>query len=80
MHLHGRHNPKKQLDFWSKITHIDERQFIRPHLKPHTGKQIRKGYQGCVSVYYHNNDTARQLLMTGKAFFDSFKESNPLGA
>lgn len=73
IHLHEYHNAIQQLDFWSKTTGIPEGQFIKPYLKPHTGKRIRKNYQGCIAVRYYNNDMGRQLLMIGKAFLDMHK-------
>jgi len=70
LHLHEYHKPRTQLRFWSKITNVPVEQFIRPYLKPNTGKRFRKNYPGCVSVRYHNADIARQLLTTAKAFLD----------
>lgn len=72
IHLHGYHNPKKQINFWSKITNIPKRQFIKPYLKSNTGKRIRENYQGCVSVRYHSADTARHLAMIAKAFLTKY--------
>lgn len=72
IHLHTYHNPSKQLNFWSKITKIPKRQFIRPYLKPNTGKRIRKDYPGCISVKYHSTDIARQLLMTAEVFLSKY--------
>lgn len=73
IHLHEYHDAIQQLDFWSRTTGIPESQFIKPYLKPNTGKRIRKNYQGCVAVRYYNNDMGRQLLMIGKAFLDTHK-------
>ncbi len=68
LHLHSYHSKAKQLDFWSGITNIDRSQFIKPYVKPNTEKRIRIGYPGCLSVKYHSNDLARQLLAIAKAF------------
>lgn len=68
VHLHDYHNENTQLDFWSKITDIDRRQFIKPYRKPHTGKRVREGYQGCISVYYYSSDSARRLMAIARAF------------
>ncbi|MBI1839057.1 MAG: helix-turn-helix domain-containing protein [Candidatus Colwellbacteria bacterium] len=70
IHLHSYHSPKKQLDFWSKITKIERRQFIKPYLKMNSGKRINVGYQGCISVRYHSNDMARRVMATAKAFLE----------
>ena len=70
IHLHGYHYPKKQLDFWSKVTDIDKSQFIKPYLKPNTGKRIRENYEGCISIKYHSNDLARRLIAFAKAYLD----------
>lgn len=69
LHIHDYHDRQKQIVFWSKVTTISLEQFIKPYTKPHTGRQINKGYQGCVSVRYHNADIARQLHATAKASF-----------
>lgn len=71
IHLHGYHSPQKQLDFWSKITDIDKRQFIKPYLKPNTGKRLHENYEGCISIKYHDNDLARRLTAFSKAYLDS---------
>ena len=71
VHLHGYHNPEKQIAFWSKVTKIPRGQFIRPYLKPNTGKRIRTNYQGCASVRYQSNDMVRRLLTVSEAFFQS---------
>lgn len=72
VHLHNYHNTEKQLKFWSKVTDIPLSKFIRPYKKKNTGKRTREGYNGCVSVRYHDVKIARQLLMTAKAFFGRY--------
>jgi len=71
IHIHEYHDPLKQMTFWSGITNIPTNQFIKPYLKQNTGKRIRLGYEGCISLRYRNNDLARQLLMMAKACFDN---------
>jgi len=68
IHLYSYHSPEKQLDFWSKVTDIDKQQFIKPYLKPNTGKRIHENYQGCISLRYFNNDLARQRMAVAKAY------------
>lgn len=68
IHIHEYHSAGKQLDFWSRVTHIDKRQFIKPYRKPHTGKRIHPDYQGCISLKYHSVDLARRLIAVAKAF------------
>jgi len=69
IHLHTYHDKDIQTTFWSQVTNIPQKQFIKPHQKLHTGKQIREGYQGCISIRYHNADIARQLHTLAKAAF-----------
>jgi len=71
IHLHGYHSSKKQLDFWSKVTDIDKSQFIKPYLKPNTGKRIHENYEGCISIKYHSNDLARRLIAFAKAYLET---------
>lgn len=68
VHLHQYHNTKYQLRFWSDITNIPLNQFIKPFHKKNGGKRIRKEYNGCASIRYHDTAMARQLLMIAKAF------------
>lgn len=72
MHLHEYHDTLKQRAFWSRITGIPVRQFLKPYLKPHTGSRIREDYQGCVSIRYHESDMIRRLFATSQALFELF--------
>lgn len=72
VHLHGYHDARKQIAFWSKITKIPIRQFRKPYRKPNTGKRIRKDYPGCLAIRYGSNDMARQLLATAQAFLKAY--------
>src|SRR3989344_1620529 len=56
------------LRFFRKSFQVDEKQFIKPYLKPHTGKRIKTDYQGCVSIRYHDNTMARRLYALGETF------------
>lgn len=75
VHLHNYHNQKNQLKFWSGVTDIPLRQFIRPFIKENTGKRVRKGYNGCVSVRYYDITVARWLLATAKAFLSKHESA-----
>lgn len=70
IHLHKYHNQDEILAFWSTITKIPLTQFIRPYLKPHTGKNIRPGYKGCVTVRYYDCKIAYEL----EAIYNAFAE------
>ncbi|HCE48669.1 MAG TPA: hypothetical protein DEQ86_00560 [Candidatus Jacksonbacteria bacterium] len=72
VHLHGYHNIKKQIRYWSKITNISEKKFIKPFMKENAGKRIKKNYPGCAALRYHSNDIARQLLMTAEVFLAKY--------
>lgn len=61
MHLHEYHNPIKQLRFWSKVTNIQQSQFLRSYKKPNTGKNKKNGYPGCISLRYHDVELAREI-------------------
>ncbi len=61
LHLHEYHDAEAQLQFWSNTTNIPLSQCHRPYIKPHTGKRIREGYQGCVTVRYFDVELARRL-------------------
>ncbi|MEK7077269.1 MAG: helix-turn-helix domain-containing protein, partial [Patescibacteria group bacterium] len=68
VHLHEYHSPSRQIRFWSGVTGIPINQFIRPYIKPHTGKRIHDNYPGCISLKYHNVDLARRVQAVAKAF------------
>lgn len=72
IHLHEYHDVKKQLAFWSQTTKIPKGQFVKPYIKPHTGKVVRENYQGCISIRYYSTDLARKILMLGKACIHVF--------
>ena len=61
IHLHDYHDPDTQLMFWSKITKIKPSQFHKPYKKPHTGRNKRLGYQGCISIRYQDRSLGKLL-------------------
>lgn len=61
VHLHGYHNMKKQLRFWSHITAIPLTQFTKPFLKKNTGINKKLGYPGCISIVYYDNRIKKEL-------------------
>lgn len=69
VHLHSYHNASKEQKFWSDITNIPLNQFTKPYQKKHGGKRVRKGYNGCASIRYHDVVLHRKLLTTSEAFF-----------
>lgn len=66
LHVHQYHDIPAEIAFWSKITRIKPEQFMKPYLKPHTGKRVREGYHGCLSLRYYDVAVGRQLLALGK--------------
>ncbi len=63
VHLHEYHDPIRQLEYWSKVTSIPLRQFHKSYLKANTGKNIREGYPGCISVRYLDGSIGKLLKM-----------------
>lgn len=61
LHLHHYHSEDEQLRFWSKVTNIPKSQFLKSYSKTNTGKNKRRGYQGCVSLRYHGVALAREI-------------------
>jgi len=68
VHLHHYHNECRQIRYWSKVTGIPHYQFIKPYQKMNTGKRAKKGYQGCVSIRYHDHRVARNLQFLYSGF------------
>ncbi len=63
LHLHDYHDEQEQLKFWSDVTRIPISQFHRSYRKPHTGKNTRDGYPGCISIRYSDVRLAKTLKM-----------------
>lgn len=76
IHLHDYHNKDNQLRFWSRTIRIPQKQFMKPYCKPHTGKQKRKGYAGCVSIRYYDSHIARRVHAVAREFL---KQQGPIG-
>ena len=71
VHLHDYHDAPVQLHYWSVLTEIPQNQFYKSYRKPHTGRQIRPGYQGCISVRYVDAGLGKLL----KAIFVEYSKS-----
>lgn len=61
VHIHEYHNEVVIKNYWSKITNITLNQFLKSYLKPHTGKNTRKGYKGTISIRYYDYKIALEL-------------------
>lgn len=62
MHLHEYHHEKQQLKFWASVTGVSTEQFSKTFQKKNGKKNIRVGYQGCISVRYNSADVQRELV------------------
>lgn len=72
MHLHEYHDERTQCKFWSKVTDIPETQFNKTFWKPHTGKNIKLDYPGCIHVRYYDVLVSRKVYATARVFLSSF--------
>ena len=61
VHVHEYHNDDEIKKYWSNITGIPLKQFSKSYKKPHTGKNIRKGYKGTISIRYYDYKIALEL-------------------
>ncbi len=68
MHIHGYHDERIQKRFWSHATRIPEHQFIKTFHKKNTGKSLKEGYQGCVSIRYYDALVAMELQILWQLF------------
>lgn len=73
MHLHSYHEEQKQKNFWSKLTRIPKNQFNKTFHKPHSGLQIHPGYEGCISIRYHDAKVAKTIAAIYHAFANETK-------
>ena len=76
LHLHKYHNEKKQKAFWSTVTGISEKQFLKTFHKPNTGKRIKDNYPGCAAIYYYNTEIAREMRTLSKVFANKLRPTN----
>jgi hypothetical protein len=51
IHLHTYHNREEMIDYWSKVTKIEEKYFAI-YQKKNTGIATKEGYRGCISIVY----------------------------
>lgn len=77
VHLHEYHDKQKQLQFWSKVTNIPICNFIKPYMKSHTGKRIRKGYQGCIAIRYSDVVISREVQAIAREYLHNHE--GPIG-
>ncbi|KKW39133.1 hypothetical protein A3I46_01735 [Candidatus Kaiserbacteria bacterium RIFCSPLOWO2_02_FULL_54_13] len=68
MHLHDYHDERERRRFWSELTGIPETQFQNTFWKPHTGKNIKHDYPGCIHLRYHDVIISRKICATARAF------------
>lgn len=73
LHLHDYHDVEQQHIFWSKVTGVPRDQFHKPYLKPHTGKQKKEGYPGCVSIRYLDRQFGLLLQMLYTSFGNTYR-------
>ncbi len=73
MHLHAYHSEKIQKNFWSDLTGIPENKFQKTYLKANSGKRIKEGYQGCISIRYYDAKILKELKATYSSFHEKVK-------
>lgn len=61
VHIHEYHDDLGTKKFWSDVTNIPLDQFNRSYLKPHTSKNERPGYRGCLSISYCDVKIVREI-------------------
>lgn len=73
LHLHGYHNQRIQKKFWSGVTKIPLNK-IGLYLKPNSGKNIRTGYPGCISIRYNDVTIVEEIRAYYKNFAKKYGE------
>lgn len=71
LHLHSYHNLFRQKKFWSRITRIPISR-ISVYNKANSGKNIHEGYQGCISIRYHDVALYREVEGYVKNFLEKY--------
>lgn len=62
LHLHDYHPREAMLYFWSKLTAIPKNQFY-VYNKPHTGKNRKINYKGCLSIRYGDSRILKEVFI-----------------
>ncbi|MCX6755509.1 MAG: hypothetical protein NT068_03160 [Candidatus Nomurabacteria bacterium] len=73
MHLHSYHNENTQKKFWSNITNIPTKNFLKTFNKESTGSYKKEGYQGCIQVRYRDVVMGRKIQAVAKKFMERYK-------
>lgn len=73
MHLHDYHNENLQKKFWSRITGVPNKQFLKTYNKKNIGFYKKEGYQGCIQIRYHDVVIGRKLQAVAKMFMERYK-------
>lgn len=71
LHLHSYHDRSKQIKFWSQIMGIPINQ-IYVYNKPNSGKNIREGYPGCVSIRYGDTRLFKEIRFIYTIFANKY--------
>lgn len=69
LHLYSYHNTEKQKKFWTGITSIPEN-MIHIYKKENSGKNIKAGYPGCISIRYYDVRLATEIQFYYNALID----------
>ncbi|MDO8499732.1 MAG: helix-turn-helix domain-containing protein [bacterium] len=73
LHLHSYHNESKQIDFWSAVTGIQKKNFLKVFKKENSGIATKRDYPGCASVRYHDHKVAKQLQFIWEFFANKYR-------
>lgn len=68
LHLHGYHNGKEMLEYWSNVTGIKPEN-ISVYNKKNLGKRKRNDYMGCISVRYGDSNVLDEIMLIIKRFY-----------
>lgn len=71
LHLHEYHNAAQQKIYWSQVTGIPTNR-ISIYRKPNSGRNIRIGYRGCISVRYYDVVLARKIEFIYNALIEKY--------
>ncbi len=72
LHLHSYHNTEKQKKFWSEVTGIPGSK-IYIYKKQNSGKNIKVGYPGCISIRYYDSGLAKEINFYYTALIDKIR-------
>lgn len=75
LYCYSNQNPKKLINYWSKVTKVPKKQFLKPYIRHDFRVDGRKMFYGLIHVRYND----KKLLLLLKSFIEQYKNKYCVG-